>query len=99
VSTGPDDSSELVPELPDPASRRRVVAGGRPVVLAAVVGGGIALVAVVAGIVVLGLHHQGANDVATTGLASIGATLAGGFAGWIARGAAQSSPRRRDDLQ
>lgn len=85
--------------LPDPASRRRVAPIQRPVVFAAVIGGGISLVAVVAGIVALGLHHQGANEVATTGLVSIGATLAGGFAGWIARSAQSAAPeeQRRDD--
>lgn len=75
-----------LPDLPAPGERREVPAEDRRVVLAAVIGAGIALVAVVAGITILGWHSQGVNEVATTGLATIGATLAGGFAGWIARG-------------
>ena len=71
-----------VPELPSPAERRE----GRSVVLAAVIGGGTALVAAIVGLTVLGWHTQGQNEVAITGLAAIGSTLAGGFAGWIARG-------------
>jgi hypothetical protein len=66
------------PKAPRPPPSRPVTA--------AVIGGGVCLFAVVAGITVLGWHSQGVNEVATTGLASIGATLAGGFAGWIARG-------------
>jgi hypothetical protein len=75
----------------------------RTIVLAAVVGGGSCLLAVIVGMTVLGIAETGVNEVATTGLASIGATLAGGFAGWIARGAATQqqdkprAPRRRDD--
>jgi hypothetical protein len=91
-----DEPEPVVPELPDPAARRTVPREARPVVLAAVVGGGTALVAVVIGMVALGIADQGHNEVATTGLASIGATLAGGFAGWIARGVSPGS-RRHDD--
>lgn len=58
----------------------------RPTVFAAVIGGGISLLAVVIGLVVLGMGQANSGEVAATGLASIGATLAGGFAGWIARG-------------
>lgn len=91
----------VVEDLPDPAGRRRVSDSGRPVVLAAVLGGGVALTAVIIGLVILGWHSEGTNDVAMTGLAAIGSTLAGGFAGWIARGQAskQDDPRRSTDPQ
>lgn len=56
------------------------------VVLAAVLGCAIALSLVVIGLAVLGWQGGTSRDVAITGLASIGAALAGGFAGWIARG-------------
>jgi hypothetical protein len=78
-----------VPELPNPASQRRVRVEQRPVVIAAVVGGGICLLAVIIGLVALGISDKDDAQIAQTGLASIGATLAGGFAGWIARGQAQ----------
>jgi hypothetical protein len=64
------------------------------VVLAAVIGGGICLFTVIVAITVLGWHSQGINEVATTGLASIGATLAGGFAGWFARGRYEGEGQR-----
>ena len=60
---------------------------GEPVrwtVLAALIASGACLLGVVVGIILLGLDQQGSNNVAVTGLASVGATLAGGFAGWIA---------------
>ena len=60
------------------------------VVLVAVIGAAVALALVVIGLSVLGWQGGASRDVAITGLASIGAALAGGFAGWIARG------RRRD---
>lgn len=56
------------------------------VVLAAVLGCAIALALVIIGLSVLGWQGSSSRDVAITGLASIGAALAGGFAGWIARG-------------
>lgn len=58
----------------------------RPVVLAAVIGGGACLFAAIVAIAVVGWHTDTVGEVAVTGLVSIGATLAGGFAGWIARG-------------
>jgi hypothetical protein len=66
-------------ELPPPPRRDKVI-------LAAVIGGGVCLFAVIIGITALGWHTDSVTEVATTGLTSIGATLAGGFAGWIARG-------------
>lgn len=78
-----------VPDLPAPGRRTRA----DHIVLAAVIGGGIALALAIVGITVLGWHSQGVNEVATTGLASIGATLAGGFAGWIARGTLERDRR------
>ena len=80
-----------VPDLPPPRDPHH-----RPVVLAAVLGGGVALLAVIVGIIILGKSSQGINEVATTGLTSIGATLAGGFAGWIARGTLERGERREE---
>jgi hypothetical protein len=72
-----------LPEIRDdedaPAHQRRVVTS-------AVIGGAVALALVVVGLVVLGMAQANSGEVAATGLSSIGATLAGGFAGWIARG-------------
>jgi len=82
-----------LPDLPDPGDRRDVHVEHRPVVLAAVIGGGIALALVIIGITVLGVKNSGINEVSTTGLASIGSTLAGGFAGWIARGTVERERR------
>lgn len=78
-----------VENLPDPSERRRVSDPGRPIVLAAVIGGGLALIAVVTGLVILGVTDENDAQISSTGLASIGSTLAGGFAGWIARGQVQ----------
>ena len=75
-----------LPELAPPQEERTLPRSVRPVAMVAVVGGGACLLAVITGLVLLGLHTQGTNEVAITGLASIGATLAGGFAGWIGRG-------------
>lgn len=80
--------------LPPPHEPRQIPRVDRPVVVAAVTGGGVAMVAVVVGLTILGWHSEGTNDVAMTGLAAIGSTLAGGFAGWIAR---RDEPRRDDD--
>jgi hypothetical protein len=76
-----------LPEVPPPEDPRPVKVEQRPVAFVAVLGGGICLFAVVIGLVAMGIDHD--SDVSDTGLASIGATLAGGFAGWFARGAAQ----------
>jgi len=62
----------------------------RPVVFTAVIGGGVCLLATIIAIAVIGAHTDTVGEVAVTGLVSIGATLAGGFAGWIARGRANS---------
>lgn len=76
-----------LPDLPPPqAEHEPVQPRDRPIAFAAVIGGGISLLAVIVGLILLGLQAE--NDVSDTGLASIGATLAGGFAGWIARGEA-----------
>jgi hypothetical protein len=90
-----------VPELPS-AADRRIAEPARPVVLAAVLGGGLCLALVVIGLVVLGVADESDAQIAQTGMASIGATLAGGFAGWIGRGAVQQqqhSERRSTDPQ
>jgi hypothetical protein len=90
--------NEPLPSLPPPPSTRDDH-DQRPVVLATVIGGGICLFAVIVGVVLLGKSSQGINEVATTGLVSIGATLAGGFGGWIARGHVTTTRehRRGDD--
>jgi|SRR5262245_38482707 len=95
-----DQDEPAVPALPDPSDRRKV-AESREVVMAAVIGGGVALSMVILGLVTLGINDTADAQIASTGLASIGATLAGGFAGWIARGQAHrgDEPRRRDDPQ
>jgi hypothetical protein len=72
--------------LPDVRGDEVPPTNQRFVVGAAVVGGALGLVSVIVGLVVLGLSQDNSGEVAATGLASIGATLAGGFAGWIARG-------------
>ena len=89
---------EPAPPMPNPSAARRSVNTG-PIILAAVIGGGTCLLAVIIGMVVLGVSEAGVNEVATTGLSAIGATLAGGFAGWIARGQAtpREAPRRSTD--
>ena len=73
-----------LPDLPDPAApERKIPKVERPIAFAALLGGGACLLAAVIGMIMLGLEHQGVNEVATTGLAAIGSTLAGGFAAWI----------------
>jgi hypothetical protein len=86
-----------VEDLPNPAERRRITEPGRAIVLAAVIGGGLALVAVVTGLVILGVTDEQDAQISSTGLSAIGSTLAGGFAGWIARGQVQThqDTRRR----
>lgn len=71
---------------PEPPGRLPAPLNDERVVLAAVLGCAIALSLVVIGLAVLGWQAGTSRDVAITGLASIGAALAGGFAGWIARG-------------
>jgi len=94
----PEGTEHAIPELPPPPDVRRAAGSpARPIVLAAVIVIGACLLAVIIGITVLGWHAGGVNEVAITGLASIGATLAGGFAGWIARGQQERAPRRRTD--
>ena len=75
-----DDTRELPPlDEESPFEDERVV-------LVAVFGCAVALALVIIGLSLLGWHGSASRDVAITGLASIGAALAGGFAGWIARG-------------
>jgi len=69
--------------------------------LLGVIGGGIALWLVVTAICLLGLK-QSNPEVAITALSAIGATLAGGFAGWIARGQhlmARDATSHEDDVE
>src|SRR4051812_12302306 len=77
---------DIAVTLPDVSDDQPNPPHQRFVVGAAIVGGGICLFAIVVGLVVLGMGQENSGEVAATGLASIGATLAGGFAGWIARG-------------
>lgn len=72
--------ADPMPTAPKPTDHRL---HHRPVLLAAVIGGGVCMLAVVIGLTILGLHSEGTNDVAMTGLAAIGSTLAGGFASWL----------------
>jgi len=56
----------------------------RGVALAGLAVLGVALVGVIVGLVILGKHSDAVQD-SITGLATIGAGLTGGFAGWFAR--------------
>jgi hypothetical protein len=86
-----------VPPPPMPHVRR----SSHAAIFAAVFGGGICLLAVIVGLVMLGVTDESDAQIAQTGLSSIGATLAGGFGGWIARGATttRDDPRRKTDPQ
>ena len=84
------DSSGHDPAIPDPPDPK---SGEQRAVLAAIWGGGACLALAIIGITLLGAKNSGVNEVATTALASIGATLAGGFAGWIARGVLERDRR------
>jgi hypothetical protein len=83
-----------LPAIDDPKPLPRV---HRPVAVVAVIGGGCCLFALVVGLVLIGLHDQGVGQDAITALATIGGSLAGGFAGWIGRGA--SAERRSTDKE
>lgn len=80
--TEPEDTAVMPAAEPEPESPF----SDERVVLAAVLGCAVALSLVIIGLAFLGWHGASSRDVAITGLASIGAALAGGFAGWIARG-------------
>ena len=60
----------------------------RPIALASLVVLGLMMIGVIVGLVILGKRDDAVQD-AITGLATIGAGLTGGFAGWFARSAAQ----------
>lgn len=80
------DPPDPPPEpVPPPHERRKVNRIERPIALVAVLGGGIALICVVGGLVFLGAHDNADEQISSTGLASIGATLAGAFAAWLGR--------------
>jgi hypothetical protein len=57
---------------------------------------GVALIGVVAGLVILGKQDDAVQD-AITGLATIGAGLTGGLAGWFGRGVAYHDNGPADD--
>ena len=78
-----------LPPPPPPPERR----ADTSVVLVAVLGGGFCLALAILGLVVLGYSDEGDAQIASTGLAAVASTLAGGFGGWIARGAVE---RRRE---
>ena len=64
----------------------------RLIALAAVIVLGISLLGVIVGLIILGKRDEVAQD-AITGLATIGAGLTGGFAGWFARGRAEKEDK------
>jgi ABC-type Fe3+ transport system permease subunit len=80
--------------LPEPERSKRVPRIHRPIVWTVVLGGGAALMTAIIGLVVLGINDKNDTQIALTGLASIGATLSGAFAGWLGSG---SSRQRKDD--
>lgn len=84
------ETSPVVPPLPPTrlASDRAI--------LAALFGASLSLLAVVVGLIVLGTRLDVAQD-AITALATIGGSLAGGFAGWIARGTLEHNAGPNDD--
>jgi len=87
VNGGADSIRRDVPHPPAPGDAHLDGEAGRwrPHVLVGIIGGGVALWLVIIGIASLGIK-QNNPEVAITALSAIGATLAGGFAGWIARG-------------
>lgn len=95
-----DEHEPAIPDMPSPGADH-TAHPGRAVALVAAVGGGLCLALVVIGLTVLGALHASITEVSSTGLAAIGSTLAGGFAGWIARGSIERRPdraaRRGDD--
>jgi hypothetical protein len=56
----------------------------------------LSLVGVIVGLIILGRRDDAVQD-AITGLATIGAGLTGGFAGWFARDRADSAIRKRGE--
>lgn len=82
--------------LPEPHAKKRIPDVHRPIVTVAVFGGGVALLAAISGLVILGVTDEADAQIASTGLATIGATLAGAFAGWMS-GSARGSVRKDDD--
>lgn len=66
----------------------RVRTDYRWVAIASLVVLGVGLLGVIAGLIILGKQDDSVQD-AITGLATIGAGLTGGFAGWFARGVEQ----------
>ena len=82
-----------IPDIDEPKPGPRIQ---RPVVFAAVLGGGICLLTVIVGLILIGLHEQDVGQDAITALATIGGSLAGGFAGWIARGSRVPTERHDD---
>lgn len=71
--------------VPPPDDARRVPRIHRPIAFVAVLGGGACLLAVIGGLIYLGAVDNADEQISSTGLASIGATLAGAFAAWMGR--------------
>ena len=76
-----DEPTAVYPPLPPPE-----LFDDERVVFAAVLGCAIALSLVIIGLAVLGWKEASAATSRSPDSASIGAALAGGFAGWTARG-------------
>jgi hypothetical protein len=77
--------------LPPPDAPRDPPRIARPIAFAATLGGGVCLLAVIIGLTVLGGRENSDVQISATGLATIGATLAGAFAAWMGGG---GMPRR-----
>lgn len=79
------------PEIPPLASSKEHPFS---VVATALFGGGVCLLAVIVGLILIGLSdpESGVGQDSITALATIGGSLAGGFGGWMARGAFGSKP-------
>lgn len=91
-----------IPEPPGPSDDARPLRRiERPVAFIATMGGGLCLFAIVIGISFIGVFAAERAETrvqAITALASIGSSLAGGFAGWLGQGMARAnSGGSRDD--
>jgi hypothetical protein len=65
----------------------------RPIAAASLVVLGLTLIGVIVGLIILGKRDDAVQD-SITGLATIGAGLTGGFAGWFARGVSHNDENK-----